>query len=153
MHAGSNDPLNAKVLRYLARDRPQSPAFAPFDAAADAYSGAGCHPEIVERLWDQIGAALPVDCRCLIHGTPALAHPESGVILATGIGTQYALLLTSALAKEAILAGAKKTTVWTGGGSLDVQQSFGADWVLGAWLDRETGWCRTFYDSLHTAES
>ena len=153
MQSCADDPRNLKLLRYLARDRPQAPAFAPFDAIADAYYKAGCHPEIVDRLWDQIGAALPVDCRCLIYGTPALVHPASGVILAAGIGTQYALCLTGALAAEAILAGAKTVTVWADGSRLDVQETLGTDWVFGAWLDSEIVWCRTVYTVSHTAQS
>ena len=135
-------PANAKVLGYLSRPRPDTPVLAPHDSIANPYYRCGCHPEIVERLWDQLGAALPADARALVHGIPALVHPVSGVILAIGLGTQYGLRLPAALGATARAAGAKTTTTWSGGSVLDIQHSLGSDWVFGAWLGGELDWCR-----------
>lgn len=139
-------PQNTTVLSYLSRGKRDTPAYAPPDAAEDPYYECGCHPEIVERLWDQIGAALPKDCRCLVHGVPALVHPRSGVILAIGIGTQYGLRLPGAFRSEAMRAGARTVTTWTTGGSMDTQRDLGEDWVFGAWLANELTWCHGVYE-------
>ncbi|MDX2227144.1 MAG: hypothetical protein SFY92_08675 [Verrucomicrobiae bacterium] len=122
------------------------PAFAAWNSVPDPYYGCGCHPDIVERLWDRIGPALPKNGRCLIHGTPALAHPKSGVILALGIGTQYGLRLTTSLADEAIRAGAKKENIWSDGSRMNIQDTLGNDWFFGCWSSNESAWCRTVYD-------
>jgi hypothetical protein len=145
-------PENANVLRYLSRGKPTAAAHAPWDSVEDAYYGCGCHPEIVERVWDQIGAALPSDCRCLVHGTPALVHPKARVILAIGIGTKYGLRLPGTLATEATKMGAKTYTVWSLGlGDMDIRRDLGEDWVFGAWLADELSWCRRVYESFDHA--
>ncbi len=145
-------PQNMKVLAYLSQSRSQMPAFAPRGSVPDPYYGCGCHPDIVERLWDQIGRALPADCRCLVHGTPALAHPKTGVILAIGIGTQYGLRLPGVLGLEATKAGAKTHTIWSGGSQMDIRHDLGEDWVFGAWLKEELNWCKKMYEiSEHSA--
>ena len=109
----------------------------------------GCHPEIVERVWDQIGPGLPVNCRCMVHGTPA-AHvaPRSGIVLAVAWGTQYILRLSEETMPLAIKAGAKTTTKWTFGGSMDVAREFGNNWVFGHWLKEEPMWCRSVYQQV-----
>lgn len=144
-------PENAKVLLHLSRGRPDALPFAPHDSVENAYYLCGCHPDIVERVWDQIGETLPADCRCLVHGTPALVHSTSGIILAIGIGTQYGLRLPGLLATEATKAGAKTYTTWAGGGGMDAQRDLGDDWVFGAWLKDELSWCRQVYENIDHA--
>ena len=139
-------PRNAKVLIYLSHGHPDAPQIAAHDTVHDPYYRCGCHPDIVARLWDQIGAALPADCRCLVHGTPALVHPKNGVILAVGVGTQYGLLLPNSFATEAITAGAKTCVTWSTSGSMDIRRAFGEDWVFGAWIANELTWCKTVYE-------
>src|SRR5437867_9655572 len=142
-------PQNAKVLHYLSRGRLGSPAFARReDAQTDPYYGCGSHPDIVARIWDEIGAVLPVDCRCLVHGTPALVHPRVGVILAIAIGTQYGLRLPGGLLGVATKAGARTHTKWAGGREMDTQQDLGEDWVFGGWLQDELNWCKSVYEML-----
>lgn len=143
-----SNPENQGVLAYVLRCQRAAPAFALPDSVQNPYYGCGCHPDIVERLWDQIGPRLPADCRCLIHGIPALAHSPSGVILGIGIGTQYGLRLPGALGLEATRAGAKLTTRWSTGGEMDIRRDLGDDWVFGAWLPAELVWCKAVYDSF-----
>ncbi len=138
---------NAKVLAYLRRKPLIQPAFVWYrETSRDAYYEAGSHPDIVERLWDQIGAALPSDCRSLVYGTPALTHPISGAILAIGIGTEYGLRLVEPGLSAALAAGAKTITTWTGGGSTDLRAECGADWLFGCWATAEPTWCRQTFD-------
>jgi hypothetical protein len=56
-------PANPKALAYLARCHSDSRAFAAWDSIENPHYRCGCHPEIVERLWDQLGATLPRDSR------------------------------------------------------------------------------------------
>ena len=144
-----SNPRNAKLLEHSAHGAGSKVQFAWHRLdTTEVYRESGCHPEIVERLWQQIGLALPSDCRSLVYGTPALTHPGSGVVLAIGMGTQYALRLTRPLHALAIDRGAKLSTSWTGGGSTDIAQVFGEDWVFGAWLASEPDWCRQTFEAL-----
>ena len=71
---------NEQVLRYLKRANRDAPDIAAHDSIPNPYYQCGCHPDIVERVWDQIGAAMPAECRCLVTGMPALVHPAAGRI-------------------------------------------------------------------------
>lgn len=142
---------NTQILAYLAQGRSGSPVYSAWDSVENPYYRCGCHPEIVERLWQQLGAALPSDCRCLVHLTPALVQPRSGVILATGLGTQYGVRVPAALVSAALAAGAKTQTKWSGGKIMDIQHDLGDDWVFGGWRADELAWCRSLYETFNSA--
>ncbi len=90
------------VLGYLYKTaKPNVPFYMKREeTVAKPYQDCGCHPDIVIRIWDQIGKSLPIDCKCLIGGSPALAHPEHGFILALGLGTEYAIRVSPAFVNE-----------------------------------------------------
>jgi hypothetical protein len=111
----------------------------------DPYKLCGCHPEIVERLWDQIGAPLPADCRGLVYCNPALVHPKSGVIFAIGLGTWYGLRLPGSLASEAAKGGAK-TCFKFSTGDMDIRRALGEEWVFGGFIPNELVWCKNAYE-------
>ncbi len=137
--------FNERVISYLrGRLKSEELSAAP-DSVADAYMGQGSHPDIVQRVWDQLGKALPVDCRCLVYGDPALVHPISGIILTFCLGTQYCLRLTPQLMEAATKLGAKTYTKWSPGHSTNATQVFGADWIFGSWKKEELDWCREVY--------
>ena len=149
-------PQNTRVLSYLSRENPlrslerrKTPIFASCDSAEDPYYACGCHPEIVERLWDRINPLLTADSRCLIYGDPALVHPASGVILAIGLGTQYGLYLPQPLASQARSAGAATSIKWSTGDYMDIQLELGEDWVFGAWLPNELIWCQEVFEKFN----
>ncbi len=79
MRLDESSPANSGVLAFIRSARGDHPAIAPPDSVADPYSGQGSHPDVVERIWDELGKALPADCRCLVLGTPALVHPTAAV--------------------------------------------------------------------------
>jgi len=139
-------PENAGPLRYLAHGRSAADAtFGPPASDVDRRH-LGTHPDVVDRLWDALNAALPSDCRWLVFDSPALVHPESGVILAAAVGTQYALGLVASDAAMAVEAGAELVhhfrTVDT---TLDLPATFGPGWVFGRFDDREPGWLLASY--------
>ncbi len=139
-------PENARPLRYLAHGRSAADAtFGPPPSDVDRRH-LGTHPDVVDRLWDALNAALPSDCRWLVFDSPALVHPESGVILAAAVGTQYALRLVASDAAMAVEAGAELVhhfrTVDT---TLDLPATFGPGWVFGRFDDREPEWLLASY--------
>ncbi|HEY2981329.1 MAG TPA: hypothetical protein VGJ22_09135 [Anaerolineales bacterium] len=149
MSAAENEN-NRQVLDYLRkRGKTEIPDAAP-DSVRDPYHQLGSHPEIVERVWVQIGSQLPVDCRRLIFGTPALAQPASKVIFAFCLGMTYCLRLTRPLLEEALKLDLKTSTIWSGGGTTDAAKIFGPDWVFGAWKPQELQWCRQVYAAFDT---
>ena len=143
---------NYEVFRYLYRRRPKRdvPDVAMPASVENPYSGCGAHPDIVERLWDEIGTALPTDCRCLIFGTPALAHVQAGHVLAISSGTAYALCLPGLLAATALKSGAKTRETFLDG-DLDLCRSLGEDWVFGSWKSEEVEWCKKAYAIIDQA--
>jgi hypothetical protein len=149
--AMSSDQANQKLFAYLQKqDQSGKAIFTPWNSGADPYLHCGCHPDIVERLWDQLGKALPADCRVLVYGVPALRHPESDTILGIGLGTRYALRFNIDLIPIAIQAGAKTRTSRAGGNTMDIQQEFGTDWIFGSWHKSEIDWCRTTFEMYRT---
>ena len=132
---------NAGPLRYLAHGRPASEAaFGPPTDDVDRFH-LGTHPDVVDRLWDTLNDALPADCRWLVFDGPALVQPASGILLAAGIGTQYALRLLPPSAAAAVAAGAELVHGFrTVGTTLDLPATFGTGWVFGRFDDREAGW-------------
>jgi hypothetical protein len=134
-------PLNECVLRHLQHIcGTDSPVLTAPEDHPDPYAGAGSHPDVVERLWSQLGRPLPGDGRVLVHGAPALVHPTAGVVLAIGFGTRYALRLPRPRLEDAIAAGCEATVTWSDGTSTDLRDTFGGDWLFGAWCDQETQW-------------
>jgi hypothetical protein len=154
-------PANAKILAYL-----EDPAHRRSSAAvaverrslspgqvADAYEGLGAHPDLLERLWDQLGARLPLDCRRVVHGAPVLVHPRSGVIFGyCGGSLTYALRLPENERQAAIAAGAQRAREYPAYPALGVEASrldldlFGVEWVFGGWFAEEDAWCRAAFD-------
>lgn len=149
IHLDEQNPLNAGAVRYLRpRNEKNLPPCAAPDSFPDPYMNLGSHPDIVGRLWDELAKSLPQDCRCILYGTPALVAPRSGIVLAVAIGTQYGLRLPDGAVAEAINAGARTETQWTGGGSMNVQREFGSDWVFGRWLKQEPDWLVAVYEAV-----
>jgi hypothetical protein len=131
---------NQQVLASLAKQN--EPPIAPPDSVIDSYYERGCHPDIVERVWDQIGSSFSPDSRCLIYGIPSLVDSESGIILAVGYGTAYCVRIPLLSVPEAISLGASTVSTWSNGTTTDLQHEFGAGWVFGAWLRQEPAWCQ-----------
>ena len=149
---------NAKVLHYrektakLYRSKSAKHDVSLYmkreDAVADPYRDCGCHPDIVIRIGDEIGKSLPIDCRCLVVGAPALAHPQHGFILALGLGTNYAIRVPTACLKEAkqlVDANIDNQTMKKLF-DFDIQRDLGDDWIYGAWKDYEVVWCKILCD-------
>ncbi len=136
------------MLAYLAKNHVA--LIASFDSipAQQAYMNQGSHPDVVERVWNVLAAALPEECRCLIYGTPALIHPQTGIVIAFCNGTTYCIRLTEVLIEKALQAKAPTYQKWSYGGDMDTQRDLGPTWIFGHWSKDEPMWCRMTYDDL-----
>ena len=139
--------MNEKVLEYIFRVKRQgaAPIISAWDSVADPYIHQGSHPDIVSFVWNKIGSALPEDSRCLVYGTPALAHPTTGIILAFCNGTSYCIRLSEELLEEALKSGATTYQKWSSGGDMDTLRDLGPNWVFGSFSDNEIEWCNQVY--------
>lgn len=143
---------NERVLRYLDRTRGSHEDDRAPRADKRDYLHAGSHPDIVERVWNTLGRALPEECRRVVCGTPVLLHPQSKILLAVTIGTQYAVRLPSRILHDGPPAGVRAEIVWSGGSTLNVQQEFGPEWVVGTFSPSEVAWCADSYAELEGAK-
>lgn len=132
---------NEGVLRYLGHGA--DPSSVPIDRPGpetDTWR-LGAHPDIVEQLWTRLNGALPVDARFLVADTAALVHPESGVVVAVALGTQYALRLAGDSLAKARDAGFETSHEFvTVARTLDLASTFGEGWVFGRHDPREPDW-------------
>lgn len=141
------DQANQGVLKYLGRgEKSGLPVIAAPDSVSDPYMCQGSHPDIVQRVWDELGANMPGKCRCLVYGTPALVQDRTGVVIAICNGTRYNLRLTADNFSAAIAKGAATRARWSTGEEMDCLAELGPDWVFGGWFKEELQWCRDTYE-------
>jgi hypothetical protein len=144
---GIDHPANAALCRWLAgRARPGTPAIARPDRFPRPYESLGTHPDLVARLWDEIAAVLPVDCRFVVFGAPALVRPDTGIVFGFACGTHaYALRLPENVRRQAVLAGAGRVMTYPRQPPLDLE-IIGPEWVFCRWLAGEELWCRAAFE-------
>jgi hypothetical protein len=108
------DPANRRVVEYFARHdergRPREEA-----AFYPSWGQLTTHPEILEYVWTKLGSEIPAQCARFVHGTAALVHDRSGIVLAFGWGTTYGLRLPNPQREEALAAGQKRSRNGAGG--------------------------------------
>jgi hypothetical protein len=158
-------PANTGVLSYLSKtsvweqegDRSVRKSVSTFAAGTllpngspaahpDPYYQLGAHPELVDRLWNEITLLLPRKCQWIINERPVLAHPSSGIIFGFAGGTHtYALRLPPTERQEALQKGVERVHVYSDGTNLDLS-TLGEEWVFGNWFPEETRWCLAAYD-------
>jgi hypothetical protein len=114
---------------------------------------AGTHPELVMRLWDELGKLLPEDCHAVVYRAPVLLRPSTGVIFAFAGGTHtYAFRLPPDVRAAAIQAGATRVYHYRAYPEVHVEAStfdladIGDEWVFGGWLKGEEEWIKSAYD-------
>jgi hypothetical protein len=140
-------PVNQGVIKYLGRgEKAHNPAIAAPDSGPYPYLSQGSHPDIVQRVWEELGGVLLIQCRCLVYGTPAIVQDRTGVVIAICNGTQYNLRLTTPDFREALAKGATTRTRWSDGQEMDSLAVLGPDWIFGGWFKEEAQWCRNAYE-------
>jgi len=147
-------PANAGLRRYReAGDRRPGIGVLAFpDTVVRPYDSLGTHPDLVARLWDELGKTLPADCRAIFYGGPALIHPETGIVFGFAGGTHtYALRLPETERLQALRLGARRIMQYPRGPALDLGQ-IGDEWVFCGWYKEEESWCRAAYDHAGRAD-
>jgi hypothetical protein len=139
---------NARMWRLLGEELPPRMSGRP----RDPYMGQGCHPDVVTRVWNDLGEDLPRDCRAQANGKPVLAHPETDRILAVAHGTAYALWLTPGDHADAVEAGAVTVMTWSGGTITDLGERAGPGWIWGRWYTDEPLWLQHAYAATGSSE-
>jgi hypothetical protein len=129
--------MNDAVFAYL---DPVGPP--PLGRERDPYFETGHHPDIVERVWRDLGADLPESARCRVDGNPVLAHRESGAVLAFPRGTAYAIWLVP---DARAMCGLSTRHEWGNGKVTDLAVVIGDGWYWGRFDGREPPWCRAAY--------
>jgi hypothetical protein len=147
--AAPDHPANANLRRMFEPGYvpARMPPLAALDDVVQPYLTLGTHPDLVARLWDELPAKLPVDCRVVFFGRPALLHPTTGIVFAFAGGTHtYALRLPEPQRSEAIRAGAERIKHYPASQpSFDLDE-IGAEWVFGKWLPDELEWCLAAFE-------
>ncbi len=145
---------NYDVLNYLGDAEDCSP-----EEVDNPYMTLGTHPDLVERLWDQLTVQLPANCCWVVGKRPVLMRKDTGVIFGIAIGTVfYALRLPE---PDCIaLDSAKRGLVerWANEHGIDGEARHqyvaaqlascpvGPAWISGKWLPEEIEMSRQAYD-------
>jgi len=150
--SGIEQAANEPLCRYLkGRGREGLPALARPDEVARPYETLGTHPDLVARLWDEIPRQLPVDCRFVVFGAPALFRPDTKIVFGFAGGTHtYALRLPEEVHREALLAGAERIKKYPRQASFDLGP-IGPEWVFCGWFKDEERWCLAAYEFASAA--
>ncbi|HWD65891.1 MAG TPA: hypothetical protein VG405_12025 [Solirubrobacteraceae bacterium] len=133
-------PANPAVWEALGEELPQPDGQRP----RDPYWEQGCHPDVVGRLWDQLGSELPDGARAQARGRPVLAHAETDRIIAFARGTAYAVWVVAEDRPAAQAAGASSVRRWGSGATSDLTE-IGVGWIWGRWYAAEAAWIRHAY--------
>jgi len=114
----------------------------------DPYWGASSHPDVVEFVWDRLGAVLPAEARRLFKQRPVLCHPTSGRVLAIPWGTAYAIWLAPGCWEEA--ADYSTAQTWSSGRITDLAEALGdPGWRFGRLrLEQERDWLAKSFAEL-----
>jgi hypothetical protein len=139
--------VNAGVLEYLCGGvRGQGIENMSPQDVDDPYMKLGTHPDVVQRLWDELTVDLPKSCQWVVCRTPALVRKQSGVIFGIAGGSHfYALRLAPGAYAEAIERGAVPLYRWGEEHSVDLAR-FGEGWIVGGWRAEEPRWCLSAYE-------
>ena len=144
------DEIEAKVQEVMDRiargpTRPDPPLSQSLDDMADPWYGLGTHADIIEHMW-RLDDALPQRSRWVFWGSPALVHPETGVVFARGVGTiGYVMRLPPHVLESADPSDAKVIVAGNPGQSFDIGPA-GPEWPFVRWGAPEAQWCRAAYD-------
>lgn len=142
---------NKGVINFLSTNTGRSSApLAETPAKFDRpwYEGLGTHPELIERLWEEITTDLPKNCKWIVYARPILVHPGTGVIFGFAVGAyKYALWLppqeyeaAAEIGLSSIYTDSRKTVI-------DLKE-IGAGWIFGNFKEEERGWCVKAYEAV-----
>lgn len=143
------DPGNALAVKHFQKKNELGfPAcMLPLESPRDPYLHLGSHPDIVDFLWNKLAAVLPVDCRCIVFGTPGLVSQRSGLLLAQAYGTRYIMRIPDSKISQAATLGMETCMKWSGGMTTDLKDEYGVDWIFGRGWPQEPQWLLEVFES------
>ena len=141
-------PSNQGVLNHLRKNHGDKDPIAPSTAHPYPHLQLGSHPDIVTRVWEELGDTLPMDCKAIVYGTPALVNPNNGAILALAYGTAYVIKIPENKVSAALACGCKAEQAWAGGAKTNVAELFGTGWLFGGWCSDEKLWLLDTYHDV-----
>ncbi len=127
--------------------RPDLQRIARPDQVEHPHYTLGLHPDLLARLWEELQAGLPEDCRAVFLGVPVLMHPRTGVVFGLAAGTHtYALRLPPREYAAALQAGAVRIRHYpVRQPSFDLED-IGSGWLFCEWYEDEAAWCLGAYE-------
>ena len=151
MPGAAAEKFEARLAKIMAAPNPPVPVSQPLPSISHPrYGGLGTHPDLIDRLL-HLDATLPQRSGWVVYGSPALVHPETGIVFGFARGTLgYALRLPASACAEADQAGyrkAKKIGHQVDADMWDVGRA-GPEWRLGAGSASEEAWCRAAYEAV-----
>jgi hypothetical protein len=113
---------------------PPPPLSQAIEDVRDPLYGLGTHPDIIGELW-RLSGALPVECRWVVWGYPALVHPRTGVIFVLAYGTIGIAARLPPDIGEGLLTGQNASDI----------TAAGPEWRFLPWENGDA-FCRAAYD-------
>ena len=118
----------------------------------DPYAEAGSHPEVVARVWNFLGEAMPEASRGLLDGRPVLVHPGTAIPIAIPIATTYAIWVAPDDRPFAEQIGLRSTWRWETGEVTDLRDELSDGWYFGRWRTEERTLCRRSYHEIDRSQ-
>lgn len=144
MKLDPSHPWNVGLVRELAaqakRRRVRVDAIAAPKSVTNPYWELGSSPEVVERLWDVLGARLSDKSRAIVYGVPGLVDPGSGAVLALAYRETYVLRVPNRRMEVATQSGCAAERSVSDGSTVNIERSFGRGWLFGCGLAQEVDW-------------
>ena len=96
------------------------------------------HPDVEERM-KELSKNLEGMSLRRYKNSIVIKSDNLSAIVAVAFGTAYSIKI-GLMFKHAINSGATTSHHWSDGTSLDLIESFGQDWIVGAWENNEENW-------------
>jgi len=144
MKLDPSHPWNIGLVRELAAQakqrRQRVDAIAAPKSVTNPYWDLGSSPEVVERLWDVLGARLGEKSRAIVYGVPGLVDPGGGAVLALAYGEAYVIRVPNRRMEVATQAGGSAEWYSGSGLAINIERRFGRGWMFGCELAQEVDW-------------
>ena len=99
------------------------------------------HPDVEQRMKELSQRLVGTSLRKYKNST-IITNDQSSSIVAVAFGTAYSIK-TGRMFKNAIDSGAKTSHQWSDRTSLNLTETFGPDWIVGAWEKDEEDWIQS----------
>jgi hypothetical protein len=140
---------NQTFIAYLKTQKPNA-VLSQSPEGVDTWQ-LGTHPDLVDHLWDDIPKSLPVSCKWIVYGRPALVHPDNGVIFGLAGGTSTLALRLPTVERDEAFKVEKYGAEYKYPSETIYAKNFGDDWALVPPFDKRlTNWCLKAYEYAGT---